>query len=192
MSSKIELIAGLGNPGARYESNRHNVGFWFIDRLANANNASLSLDSKFQGEAARINIGGDTVWLLKPMTFMNLSGQSVAALARYYKIAEKNILVVHDELDIPPGSVRLKQGGGHGGHNGLRDIISHFNTKEFMRLRVGIGHPGNASQVSNYVLGDPSGDDRILISNALDKALSAIPDIVSGEHQKAMHYLHSE
>ncbi|MGD8558934.1 MAG: aminoacyl-tRNA hydrolase [Gammaproteobacteria bacterium] len=192
MSSNIELIAGLGNPGARYEDTRHNVGFWFVDRLAQSQGCILRHDNKFHGESGKVTISGQSVWLLKPMTYMNHSGQAVSALAKYYKIAVDNILVLHDELDLPPGTLRLKKGGGHGGHNGLRDIIAHFANKEFMRLRIGIGHPGSSREVTNYVLGSPSRDDETLINDAMEQAMAVLPQIVDGEFQKAMNHLHSK
>ncbi|MDX1812141.1 MAG: aminoacyl-tRNA hydrolase [Gammaproteobacteria bacterium] len=192
MSSKIALIAGLGNPGAKYEGTRHNVGFWFVDALAQSKGCTLHHDNKFSGEVGKTSIGDQTLWLIKPMTFMNLSGQAVSALANYYKISVDNILVVHDELDLEPGTVRLKKGGGHGGHNGLRDMIAHFNSKEFMRLRIGIGHPGTSSEVTNYVLGSPSKVDKDLLLDAIDDAMVVLPQIVSGEFQKAMNHLHSK
>ena len=190
--SSIELIAGLGNPGAKYEQTRHNVGFWFVDALARSKGAKFKLESKFQGEVAKVSIDGNPVWLLKPNTFMNHSGQSVGALARFYKIPAEKILVVYDELDLSPATLRLKQGGGHGGHNGMRDIFSHLGSKEFIRLRIGIGHPGNSSQVSNYVLSKPSSDDRISLENAIDEALRYVPQIMEGELQKVMNHLHSQ
>ncbi|WP_455220534.1 aminoacyl-tRNA hydrolase [Kaarinaea lacus] len=191
MSSKIALIAGLGNPGAKYEGTRHNVGFWFVDSLAQSKGCTLHHDNKFHGEVGKTSIGDQTVWLIKPMTFMNLSGQAVSALANYYKISVDDILVVHDELDLEPGIVRLKKGGGHGDHNDLRDMIAHFNSKEFTRLRIGIGHPGASSEVTNYVLGSPSRGDKDLLLDAIDDAMVVLPQIVSGEFQKAMNHLHS-
>lgn len=192
MSSSIQLIVGLGNPGPEYADTRHNAGFWFVDQLARQFGASFRNETKFHGEACKILVDGRDVWLLKPMTFMNRSGQSVAALARFYKIPVEAILVVHDELDIPPGDIRLKQGGGHGGHNGLRDIIAQLGGKDFMRLRVGIGHPGNAKQVASYVLKNPSLDDRLSMERALDAAQGEIGDIVRGEYQLVMNRLHSK
>ncbi|MGD8569184.1 MAG: aminoacyl-tRNA hydrolase [Gammaproteobacteria bacterium] len=191
MSSNIELIAGLGNPGARYEDTRHNVGFWFVDRLAQSKGCTLRHDNKFHGEVGKVTVEGQPVWLLKPMTYMNLSGQAVSALAKYYKIGVDNILVIHDELDLPPGTLRLKKGGGHGGHNGLRDIIAHFSSKEFMRLRIGIGHPGSSREVTDYVLGSPSRVEEHLMRDSIDDALDVLPQIVEGEFQKAMNHLHS-
>ncbi|WP_455367064.1 aminoacyl-tRNA hydrolase [Kaarinaea lacus] len=191
MSSKIELIAGLGNPGAKYEGTRHNVGFWFVDHLVHSKGGTLHHDNKFHGEVGKTPVDGQEIWLIKPMTFMNRSGQAVSALANYYKIPVENILVIHDELDLPPGTLRLKKGGGHGGHNGLRDTIAHFGSKEFMRLRIGIGHPGASNEVSNYVLGSPSSSDKELLLSAIDDAMVVLPQIVSGEFQKAMNHLHS-
>ena len=189
--SNIELIVGLGNPGPKYDATRHNVGFWFVDAIARQKGASLRPENKFHGEVGQVTIEGQTVRLLKPTTYMNHSGQSVRAVAQFYKITADNILVVHDELDIPPGALRLKKGGGHGGHNGLRDIISHLSSKEFTRLRLGIGHPGSSRDVTNYVLGRAGGEDQQLIEQAIDDALHYLPMIVQGEQQKAMNHLHS-
>lgn len=191
MAPRIELIVGLGNPGAKYESTRHNVGFWFVDRLAQSKGARLRHETKFHGELGKLNIDGEPFWLLKPSTFMNNSGQAVAALANFYKIAPQQILVVHDELDIPPGALRLKEGGGHGGHNGLRDIVARLGSREFVRLRIGIGHPGSSRDVTNYVLGKPSPDDRGFVDQAIDEALANLPLVITGELQKAMNHLHS-
>ena len=191
MSAVVQLIVGLGNPGAKYEATRHNVGFWFVDRLACAKGASFRQENKFHGEACSLTLEGNSLWLLKPMTYMNNSGQVVRALAQFYKIPAEAILVVHDELDIAPGALRLKQDGGHGGHNGLRDIIAQLGSKSFLRLRVGIGHPGNSRDVTNYVLGRPGGNEQNEIEDALQDALHYLPMIVSGETQKAMNHLHS-
>ena len=192
MSSRIELIVGLGNPGQKYERTRHNAGFWFIDELARRTGATFKLENKFHGELCKTRVDGEEVWLLKPLNFMNRSGQSVGTLARFYKISPENILVAHDELDLPPGTIRLKKGGGHGGHNGLRDTVSQLGSKEFMRLRVGIGHPGHSSEVTNYVLGKAPQSEQALMEQAIDKALDELPTIVAGEHQKAMNRLHSD
>lgn len=191
MSSSVQLIVGLGNPGPKYEQTRHNVGFVFLDELARANGAGFRVENKFHGEVCKLSIGGRDIWLLKPNTFMNLSGKAVAALAHFYKIPPEAVLVVHDELDIPPGQLRLKQGGGHGGHNGLRDIISRLGSRDFHRLRVGIGHPGDSREVSGYVLSRAPGDDRMAIANALDDARRELPRILDGDWQKAMNHLHS-
>ncbi len=193
LSSRIQLIVGLGNPGSQYEQTRHNAGFWFVEALARQHGASFKSETKFHGEACKISIGGHDVWLLKPMTFMNRSGQGVAALARFYKIEPANILVAHDELDLPPGDIRLKQGGGHGGHNGLRDTIEKLgNTRDFQRLRIGIGHPGHSSQVTGYVLGKAQADEQRLMEDAIDAALKVMPLAIDGELQKAMNELHSK
>jgi PTH1 family peptidyl-tRNA hydrolase len=191
MGDPISLIVGLGNPGAQYEPTRHNAGFWFLDLLARQANSGFRLESKFYGELAKVNLGGVPLWLLKPTTFMNRSGQAVAALANYYKIDAASILVAHDELDLPPGQLRLKQGGGHAGHNGLRDTIAHSG-KEFYRLRIGIGRPQQSGRpVTDYVLGCPGRPEREAIDDALDDAARTIELIVQGEQVKAMNRLHS-
>jgi PTH1 family peptidyl-tRNA hydrolase len=189
-AAHFELIVGLGNPGARYDQTRHNAGFWFVDEVARAEGVSFSSDSKFHGELAKFSHAGRDIRLLKPSTFMNRSGQSVAAVARYFKIPVENILVVHDELDIPPGALRLKLAGGHGGHNGLRDIITHMG-KDFWRLRVGIGHPGHRDKVVDYVLERASAADQQLIDQALWDAQRELSTMLDGALEKAMHALHS-
>ncbi len=189
-TAQFDLIVGLGNPGARYAETRHNAGFWFVDALARDAGASFSLQSRFHGELASLRHAGREVRLLKPATFMNHSGQSVAALARYFKIPLGSILVVHDELDLPPGAVRLKRGGGHGGHNGLRDLIAHLG-KDFWRLRVGIGHPGHRDKVIGYVLERAGRGEQALIDSALDDALREVPQLLDGALEKTMHALHS-
>ena len=190
-TNNIQLIVGLGNPGNEYENTRHNAGFWFIDQLVSQYNLSLKNESKFLGEVAKFNSSSGNIWLLKPTTFMNRSGQSIARLAQFYKIKPEQILVVHDELDLPPGSVKLKQGGGHGGHNGLRDSISQLG-KNFYRLRLGIGHPGNKEQVVGFVLGKTPKSEKLLIESALDKAVDSIELILQGDMQKAMNQLHAK
>lgn len=187
----IRLIVGLGNPGAKYDETRHNAGFRFVDLVARRHGGIFKNESKFHGEACRVRIAGNEVWLLKPSTFMNRSGQSVSSLAKYFKISVEEILVAHDELDMVPGVVKLKRGGGHAGHNGLRDIISAMGGKDFWRLRIGIDHPGSAKQVVDYVLGRPSRDDAIEIERALDDAEGLLGRIVEGDVQKAMNLLHS-
>ncbi|MCW8902088.1 aminoacyl-tRNA hydrolase [Sedimenticola sp.] len=187
----IRLIVGLGNPGTDYAATRHNAGFWFVDLLAERYGGVFKSESKFHGQVCRILVKGQECWLLKPSTFMNRSGQSVSSLAKYYKIGLDEILVAHDELDMPPGVVRLKFGGGHAGHNGLRDIVRAMGGKEFWRLRIGIDHPGNAREVVNYVLGRPSRPDAEAISRALDEAERVLPDLVEGSFQIAMNALHS-
>lgn len=187
----IRLIVGLGNPGREYEDTRHNVGFWWVDELARAHQLNLHAEAKFHGLAARGNLHGHELWLLKPQTFMNVSGRAVGALAQFYKIVPAEILVVHDELDLPPGSAKLKTGGGHGGHNGLKDIIAHLGSKDFWRLRIGIGHPGERAEVSNFVLNNPRREERELIDAAMDKAQHVAHLIVEGKMEAAMLKLHS-
>lgn len=188
----IKLIVGLGNPGAEYEHTRHNAGFWFIDQLAWQWKAQLKHDKKFHGETARISRPEGEIWLLKPDTYMNLSGKAVAALAQFYKIQPEHILVVHDELDIPCGQIRFKLGGGNGGHNGLKDIQAKFGTPNFYRLRLGIGHPGERDLVVGFVLNKPSAAEREQIDAAIDKSLRALPDILSGQQEAAVRFLHSK
>lgn len=192
MSAHVDIIVGLGNPGTEYANTRHNAGFWFVDEVARKFGGSFKPEKKFQGEVARSTIHGQQVWLLKPDTYMNLSGQAVLALMQFYKIDLKNILVVHDDLDLPVGDVRLKDGGGHGGHNGLRDIISRCGGNGFQRLRLGIGHPGNKSKVTGHVLKNASGDDQIAIENAIVRAINVLDQIVNGETAKAMQTLHTK
>ncbi len=187
----IRLVVGLGNPGARYDRTRHNAGFWCADKLAAANGGVFKLDSRFHAQLARLSLAGHDCWLLKPATFMNRSGQAVAGFARYLKIPPPQMLIVHDELDLPVGSVRLKQGGGHAGHNGLRDIVAVLGSKEFYRLRVGIGRPLSVDQVVDYVLTRPSRDEDEAIRGALDKACELVPSILAGEFQKVMNSLHA-
>jgi PTH1 family peptidyl-tRNA hydrolase len=187
--ARIGLIVGLGNPGTEHEATRHNAGFWFVDELAAHQHAAFRAETKFFGQVARVNLATQDVWLLKPTTYMNRSGQAVSALASYYKIDAENILVVHDELDLPVGNARLKQGGGHGGHNGLRDIASALGTKNFLRLRIGIAHPGDSKQVTNYVLGRPSTQDRHAIEDAIRDAIDVMPLVVGGDRDRAMNIL---
>lgn len=185
------LIAGLGNPGLQYEHTRHNVGFWWLDQLAADSGINFTVEKRYHGQLAQYTQSEHKLFLLKPLVFMNRSGQAVAALANFYKIPLTNILVIHDELDLPTGTVRLKRNGGHGGHNGLRDITSQLGSKEFLRCRLGIGHPGDSRQVTDYVLGKPSQPDRQLIRSAIDDSLSVLPDVLSGDLEKAMNRLHS-
>jgi PTH1 family peptidyl-tRNA hydrolase len=187
--STYKLIIGLGNPGPEYAETRHNAGFWLLDALANQISTSLSAESKFFGLAGKGFIGPQAVHLLKPMTFMNRSGQSALALAQFYKIEPEEILVVHDELDIEPGQIRLKQGGGHGGHNGLRDLHRVFGP-EYARIRVGIGHPGHKSKVHGYVLGKASVEQHEQIDDAINHTLKFMTDIVQGTWDQAMNALH--
>ena len=184
MSNKIKMIVGLGNPGSEYEQTRHNAGFWFIDELAWQYKATLKEEKKFFGSVARISISGSDLWLLKPSTFMNRSGQAVAALAQFYKIKPEEILVVHDELDIPCGRIKFKLGGGNGGHNGLKDIQARLGTPDFYRLRLGIDHPGDRNLVVGYVLNKPSPEHRQQIDEAINKSLKAVPMLLAGEWKK--------
>ena len=186
----IDLIVGLGNPGEKYARTRHNAGFWFVDELARRHGATLRSERKFQGETGRVTIDGHTVTLLKPDTFMNLSGQAVQAIASFYKWPPGRLLVVHDEIDLPPGTVRLKRGGGHGGNNGLRDITQKIG-KDFLRLRVGVGRPGSG-EVIDHVLGRPRAEDQVLIERALDEGHDVLPALLNDGLEKAMHRLHSK
>lgn len=187
----IRLIVGLGNPGREYESTRHNVGFRWVDEFARLHNLSFKNEAKFHGLAARGQLHGHEILLLKPQTFMNVSGRSVGALAQFYKIEPAEILVVHDDLDLQPGAARLKLGGGHGGHNGLKDIIAHLGTRDFWRLRLGIGHPGERAEVVNFVLNDPRKEERALIEQAVQRALEISDLIIAGKQEAAMLKLHS-
>jgi PTH1 family peptidyl-tRNA hydrolase len=188
----IQLIVGLGNPGPQYEATRHNAGFWWVDMIAGQNGARLNAEGKFQGIAGRLKQGNHEAWLLKPSTFMNASGRSVAAIANFYKISPHNILVVHDELDIGPGTVKLKKGGGHGGHNGLKDITAALGTSDFWRLRLGIGHPGDRNEVVNFVLKPPSRDEMHGIEHAMDSSAAILPMLLKGEFEAAMLKLHTK
>ena len=189
--SSVQLIVGLGNPGEKYEQTRHNAGFWFVDEVARQYGVVFRPETKFLGQAARVQSNGLDFWLLKPATFMNRSGQSIQALAKFYKIPVESILVVHDELDLDAGVAKLKVGGGHGGHNGLRDMIAAMG-KTFMRLRLGVGHPGHRDMVVDYVLKAPSKQDRQAIEDAIYDASKVLPELVSGDLQKAMHQLHTK
>lgn len=192
METPVDLIVGLGNPGPNYHLTRHNAGADLVRELAISLNGNWKPESKFFGETCKLTFGGRDVRLLIPSTYMNLSGQAVSAVAKFYQIAPQNILVVHDELDLQPGITRFKISGGHGGHNGLRDIIKHLgNNSDFARLRVGIGHPGQASQVSDYVLKKPSPTDQKLIADSIEKALQQLPVAISGDWEKAMKTLHT-
>ncbi|HZW86116.1 MAG TPA: aminoacyl-tRNA hydrolase [Gallionella sp.] len=187
----IRLIVGLGNPGSEYATTRHNAGFWWLDELAQKQNLHFKHEAKFHGLATRTQLHGHEVLLLKPQTFMNVSGRAVAALAQFYKITPAEMLVVHDELDLSPGVARLKMGGGHGGHNGLKDIIAHLGSKDFWRLRLGIGHPGVAAEVSDFVLNNPRREERELIEQAMQHALEIVPLLIEGKTEAAMLRLHS-
>jgi PTH1 family peptidyl-tRNA hydrolase len=197
----IKLLVGLGNPGDKYAYTRHNAGFWWVDQLVAATSSNLALEAKFHGVAGKLNcaslnpngldLGAET-WLLKPTTFMNASGKAVAALANYYKISPEQIMVIHDELDLAPGNVKLKKGGGHGGHNGLKDIAAALGTKEFWRLRLGIGHPGDRNEVINYVLKAPLKDEQTLINSCIDDSINIVPQLLSADFESAMLKLHTK
>ncbi|WP_415886841.1 aminoacyl-tRNA hydrolase [Neptuniibacter sp. QD37_6] len=192
MKDKIQLIVGLGNPGDKYAQTRHNAGAEFVEQLAARHLAPLKPEKKYHGLYSKAQIGNQVIHLLVPTTFMNLSGQAVAALASFYKIPPEAILVAHDELDIPPGIAKFKQGGGHGGHNGLRDIISKLgNNKNFYRLRLGIGHPGHSSQVSGFVLKKAPAKERNATMAAIDEAERYLELAIAGDWNKAMNQLHS-
>ncbi len=187
----LRLIVGLGNPGAEHTRTRHNAGFWFIDALAASLGVRFGLESKLHGETAKASIGGQNVWLLKPATFMNLSGRSVSAALRYWKIEPEECLLAHDELDLAPGTARLKFDGGHGGQNGLRDTVQHLGHGKFHRLRIGIGHPGHKDKVTPWVLGRPGKDDEASILRAIDDAIAVLPLAVEGDFNGAMKALHT-
>ena len=187
----IKLFVGLGNPGSEYEFTRHNAGFWWIDAVAKALQINLVMDRSYQGLVGRTSVSGQPVWLLKPQTFMNLSGKSVTALARFFKIEPQEILVAHDELDIAPGEAKLKLGGSHAGHNGLRDIHAQLGTPDYWRLKLGVGHPGIKSEVIHWVLKKPSLDHRIAIDQSIARALTALPNIIASEMDKATMLVHT-
>ncbi len=186
--ASLRLIVGLGNPGDEYAATRHNAGFWLLDRLADGAQLCFRREARLQGELARLG-GGNECWLFKPHTFMNRSGDAVGAVLRFYRIEPREILIVHDDLDLPAGAVRLKRGGGHGGHNGLRDLAEKLGTGDYLRLRLGIGHPGSAPQVVGYVLGRPSAAEREAIDGAIGDALRELPAVLAGEAERVMNLL---
>jgi len=190
-SIDVKLIIGLGNPGVKYTRTRHNAGFWFVDVLAEDSHSVFHYEKKFYGDVAKITVCGTDIRLLKPDTFMNNSGKAVRALMNFYRLAPEQLLVAHDEIDLPAGTVKLKTSGGHGGHNGLRDIINHCGSKDFHRLRIGVGHPGSKDQVIDYVLHEPSRDDRMVIDNNIIDAVRIMPELARGDMERAMHILHS-
>ncbi len=196
MANPIRLIVGLGNPGREHERDRHNAGFWLVDRLAGLRRVELKKESKFQALAARFSTGDGDAWLLQPQTYMNLSGGAVSALAGFYKITPAQVLVAHDELDLPAGAVKLKLGGGHAGHNGLRDIAARLSTPDFWRLRVGIGHPRDSARseqdVADFVLEPPRKEEKVLIDDVLDRCTAVLDLMLAGEMEQAMHKLHSK
>jgi peptidyl-tRNA hydrolase, PTH1 family len=186
----IRLIVGLGNPGPRYADTRHNAGFWFVDRLVDGLGGSFRAEARFEGEVARVSVGGTACDLLKPLTFMNRSGNAVQKLASFHKIPPAQILAVHDDLDLPVGTARLKMGGGHGGHNGLRDLHRHLGP-DYARLRIGIGHPGIREAVIGYVLERPSRAEETAMREAINAALESVSDLVAGDWDKAVRTLHA-
>jgi PTH1 family peptidyl-tRNA hydrolase len=188
----IRLIAGLGNPGREHERDRHNVGFWLAARLADRHRVAPRNEPKYHAHVAKLPLPGSEAWLMLPQTYMNLSGKAVGALARFYKIAPEEVLVLHDELDFAPGIARLKFGGGVAGHNGLKDIAANLGSQGFWRLRLGIGHPGDRSLVADYVLSSPSAQDRGAIEEALERSMAALPLIEEGQMEAAMLKLHTD
>lgn len=191
----IRLFVGLGNPGTEYEDTRHNAGFWWIDTLARKLGTSLQVERNYYGLVARVNNApgaAGPIWLLQPMTYMNLSGKSVAALARFFKIAPEEILAIHDELDLLPGEMKFKQGGGNGGHNGLKDMQAQLGSANFWRLRLGIGHPGHKAEVANYVLRKPPADERDAIERNIEDSLKVLDLVLAGEMERAIMKLHAK
>jgi peptidyl-tRNA hydrolase, PTH1 family len=191
MPKPIRIIAGLGNPEDRYERTLHNAGFWFVDALARKYGGIFKYEKKFDADSCRVKMHGEDVWLVKPQSYMNNSGQPIRGLLDYYRLKVPELLVAHDEIDLPPGTVRLKEGGGHGGHNGLRDIVRHCGA-EFLRLRLGVGHPGDKDQVTNYVLKRASSDVEAAIERNIDDAMVVMPELVDGDINAAMKKLHTK
>ena len=191
MTKPIRIIAGLGNPDEKYERTLHNAGFWFVDELARKYGGSFRYEKKFDADCCRIDLHGEDVWLVKPQSFMNSSGQPIRGMLDYYRLRTNELLVAHDEIDLPPGTVRLKEGGGHGGHNGLRDIIRHCGN-DFLRLRLGVGHPGEKHKVTNYVLKRGSADIEAAVERNIDDAVAVIPELVDGNVAAAMKQLHTK
>jgi PTH1 family peptidyl-tRNA hydrolase len=187
----IRLLVGLGNPGPEYEATRHNAGFWWIDTVARRLGAHLSADKAYHGLVARVNRPTGPIWLIEPQTYMNLSGKSVAPLARFFRIAPEEILVVHDELDVLPGQMKIKQGGSAAGHNGLKDIQAQLGSPAFWRLRLGIGHPGDRAEVAGYVLRKPPASERELIEGCIDRSMEALDLLLAGDMPKATALLHA-
>ncbi len=191
METPLALVVGLGNPGSRYTNTRHNAGYWFVDALARQEGARFKAQGRLHGALCEFRLVDQRLRLLKSDGFMNTSGRAVAAVARFYRYSPEQILVVHDDIDLSPGAVRLKQGGGHGGHNGLRDIIACLGSHDFQRLRIGVGHPGHRDEVVSYVLRAAPADEQVLIDEALTEALSCTPRFLTGETASAMNILHS-
>ena len=191
MSAVVTMIAGLGNPDSKYERTLHNAGFWFVDALLRKYGGEFRYDKKFDAEICRIDLQGNEVWLVKPHSFMNLSGGPVRGVLDYYRLQPQQLLVAHDEIDLPPGTVRLKLGGGHGGHNGMRDVMRHCGS-DFMRLRIGVGHPGEKSMVTNYVLKKGTADVEAAVNKTLDNAVAVMPILVEDGLNAAMKKLHTK
>jgi peptidyl-tRNA hydrolase, PTH1 family len=191
MSKAIRIVAGLGNPDEKYERTLHNAGFWFVDALARKFGGHFRYEKKFDAETCRVKIHGEDVWLIKPQSYMNRSGPPVRGLLDYYRLGPDELLVAHDEIDLPPGTVRLKEGGGHGGHNGIRDVIRHCGP-DFLRLRLGVGHPGEKDQVTNYVLKRGAAEVESAVERNIDDAISVLPELVEGKAGAAMKKLHTQ
>jgi PTH1 family peptidyl-tRNA hydrolase len=191
MAKPIRIIAGLGNPEDKYERTLHNAGFWFVDALARKHGGMFRYEKKFDADYCRISLHGEDVWLVKPQGYMNHSGSPIRGLLDYYRLRPNELLVAHDEIDLPPGTVRIKEGGGHGGHNGLRDIIRHCGA-EFVRLRLGVGHPGEKHKVTNYVLKRGSADVEAAVERNIDDALAVMPELIDGDINAAMKKLHTK
>lgn len=187
----IQLVVGLANPGPRYSGTRHNAGGWLVEQLVSDFHEQLRNETKFHANICRIKIDDHQCWALIPTTYMNESGRAVAAMMKFYKIPPEDVLVAHDDVDFPPGVVKFKQSGGHGGHNGIRDVINHLHSKNFHRLRIGVGHPGIKEQVPDYVLKEPSRTHRKMIDDAIDRALQVVPEYITGDQQKAIRELHN-
>ena len=189
--TQLSIIAGLGNPEDKYERTLHNAGFWFVDAVARKYGGFFRYEKKFDAEICKVGIAGEDVWLVKPQSYMNHSGQPVRAVLDYYRLNPRHMLVAHDEIDLPPGTVRLKQGGGHGGHNGIRDVMAHCG-KDFMRLRIGVGHPGEKDKVTGYVLKRASADIEAAVEGNVDEALAVTPMIIEDGLNAAMKRLHTK
>jgi PTH1 family peptidyl-tRNA hydrolase len=191
MSSNVSVIAGLGNPEERYAHTLHNAGFWIVDEIARRENVSFKYEKRFDADIGRISIEGNEIWLVKPQSYMNLSGGPIRAVLDYYRLPVENLLVAHDEIDLPPGTVRLKRSGGHGGHNGLRDLIRHCG-KDFMRMRIGVGHPGEKDKVTGYVLKRAASDIEAVLQQSVDTAVDIVPVLVDRGLDEAMKALHTK
>jgi PTH1 family peptidyl-tRNA hydrolase len=189
--TQLSIIAGLGNPEEKYERTLHNAGFWFVDAVARKYGGDFRYEKKFDAECCKVSISGSDIWLLKPQSYMNQSGGPVRAALDYYRLNAKHLLVAHDEIDLPPGTVRLKQGGGHGGHNGIRDVMQHCG-KDFMRLRIGVGHPGEKDKVTGYVLKRASTSIAAAVEKNVDDALDVMPLLIEGGLNAAMKALHTK